>query len=46
MVFKLDQMPKGVEPIIQIVDNFARNHKLATIIEFRIGQAKLVMSSM
>jgi hypothetical protein len=46
VVFKLDSMPKDIEPIIQIIDNFSRNHKLATIIEFRIGKAKIILSSM
>jgi hypothetical protein len=46
VVFKLDSMPGDIEPIIQIIDNFSRNHKLATIVEFRIGKAKFILSSM
>jgi hypothetical protein len=46
VVFKLDPLPGDIEPIVQIIDNFSRNHKLATIIEFRIGKAKIIVSSM
>jgi len=46
VVFKLDEMPKDIEPIVQIIDNFSRNHKLATVIELNVGGADMIICSM
>jgi hypothetical protein len=33
----------GYRPIVQIIDNFARNHKLGLIFETRVGKGKLLV---
>lgn len=45
VVFKCDSLP-DIQPIVQVIDNFSRNHKLAAIIECRIGKARMIMSAM
>jgi hypothetical protein len=39
----LDDTPAGYCPIVQVIDNFARNHKLGLIFETRIGPGKLLI---
>jgi hypothetical protein len=41
--FILDNTPKSYRPIVQVVDNIERNHKLGLIFEFAIGKGKLLV---
>jgi len=40
----LDNTGKNYRPIIQVIDNIERNHKLGLIFEFTIGKGKLLVS--
>lgn len=39
----LDRLPKGYKPIVQVIDNIERNHKLGLIFELGIEQGKLLI---
>lgn len=39
----LDKAPQGFKPLVQVIDNFERNHKLGTIIECQVGKGKLLI---
>jgi len=39
----LDETPPDYHPIIHVIDNFARNHKLGLLFETRVGQGKLLV---
>jgi hypothetical protein len=39
----LDDMPPGYRPIVQVIDNFERNHKLGLIFEARVGKGRLLV---
>jgi len=39
----LDETPAAYRPIIQVIDNFARNHKLGLLFETRVGPGKLLV---
>jgi hypothetical protein len=41
----LDGTPADFRPLVQVIDNFARNHKLGTVFEARVGKGKLVVCS-
>jgi hypothetical protein len=41
--FILDNTPKDFRPLVQVVDNIERNHKLGLIFEFAIGNGKLLV---
>ncbi len=41
----LDDTPEGFRPIVQVIDNFERNHKLGVIFECRVGAGKLLVCS-
>ena len=41
----LDDTPKEFRPIVQVIDNFDRNHKLGVIFECRVGAGKLIVCS-
>lgn len=41
--FILDNAPKDYFPLVQVVDNFERNHKLGLIFEFAAGKGKLLV---
>ncbi|MCX6333777.1 MAG: beta-glycosidase, partial [Bacteroidia bacterium] len=41
--FILDDAPENYHPIVQIVDNIERNHKLGLIFEFTVGKGKLLV---
>jgi len=41
----LDDTPVDYRPILQMIDNFARNHKLGLICEARVGKGKLLVCS-
>lgn len=39
----LDNFAKGVKPIVQVIDNIERNHKLGLVIEWKVGAGKLLV---
>ena len=39
----MDNMPKDYYPIVQVIDNVERNHKLGLIFEMKIGTGKLLI---
>ncbi|MBU6399323.1 MAG: discoidin domain-containing protein, partial [Verrucomicrobia bacterium] len=39
----LDHTPAGFRPLVQVIDNFARNHKLGDVFEARVGSGKLLV---
>jgi hypothetical protein len=39
----LDSLPKGYRPIVQVIDNYERAHKLGTVIEAKVGPGKLLV---
>jgi hypothetical protein len=41
--FILDNAPKNYRPLVQVVDNIERNHKLGLIFEFSTGKGKLLV---
>ena len=41
--FILDNTPGDYRPLIQVVDNIDRNHKLGLIFEFTVGKGKLLV---
>jgi hypothetical protein len=41
--FVLDATPPSYRPIVQVIDNFARNQKLGVIFEGRVGAGKLLV---
>jgi len=41
----LDQMPKSYRPIVQVIDNLERDHKLGMVFEFKVGSGKLLVCS-
>jgi hypothetical protein len=41
----LDDAPDSFRPIVQVIDNFSRNHKLGNLFEARIGKGKLLVCS-
>ena len=39
----LDDTPDDYRPTVQVIDNFARNHKLGLIAETRVGEGKMLI---
>ena len=39
----LDQLPMGYQPIVQVIDNVERNHRLGLIFEFKVGRGRLLV---
>lgn len=39
----LDATPPSYRPIVQVIDNLERNHKLGLLFEFRVGKGKLLV---
>jgi len=39
----LDATTKGYKPIVQVVDNLERNHKLGLIFEYKVGKGKVLV---
>lgn len=39
----LDALPAGYKPLVQVIDNIDRNHKLGLIFECSVGQGKLLV---
>lgn len=42
----MDDLPGALRPIVQVVDNFSRNHRLGALFEVRVGKGRLVVSSL
>lgn len=42
----LDDADTATIPIVRIIDNFYKNRKMATVLEFKVGNGKLILSSM
>jgi hypothetical protein len=40
-----DDTPAGFRPLVQVIDNFERNHKLGLIAETRVGKGRLLICS-
>lgn len=41
----LDNIDEQIQPIIQIIDNIERNHKLGLVFEVKVGEGKLLVNS-
>ena len=41
--FILDNTPSAYRPIVQVIDNIERNHKLGLLFEFRVGKGSLLI---
>ncbi len=39
----LDETPADFRPTVQVIDNFARNHKLGNVFEARVGDGRLLV---
>ena len=39
----LDNFPKDYHPIVQVIDNIERNHKLGLVMEWKVGAGKLLV---
>jgi hypothetical protein len=44
--FVLDDAPKAYRPVVQVIDDYHRNHKLAALFETRVGPGKLLACGM
>lgn len=44
--FILDSAPAGFRPLIQVIDDFHRNHRLGLVIEAQVGDGKLLATSL
>lgn len=42
--FILDETDSEYRPIVQVIDNLQRNHKLGLVFEFKVGEGKLLVS--
>jgi hypothetical protein len=42
-MFVLDDTPADYRPLLQVIDNFARNHKLGVVFEGRVGSGQLLV---
>lgn len=42
-VFVLDAAPVDYRPLVQVIDNFARNHRLGVVFEGRVGNGQLLV---
>jgi hypothetical protein len=41
----LDDTPPDYRPLVQVIDNFDRNHKLGIVFEARVGKGRLLVTS-
>ena len=39
----LDNLPRSYRPIVQVIDNIERNHRLGLVCEFAVGKGKLLI---
>jgi len=42
----LDESPLAYRPLVQVIDNFARNHRLGTVFEARVGEGRLLVCTL
>ncbi|MBC7654901.1 MAG: glycoside hydrolase family 2 [Oligoflexus sp.] len=42
----IDSLPQIEQPIVRVIDNFFKNRKMASVIEARMGEGKLIVCSM
>jgi hypothetical protein len=42
----LDRLPRGLHPIVQPIDDWNRNYKLGALFEARVGQGRLMVSTL
>lgn len=42
----LDDLPSDLQPIVQTIDNFERNHKLGLLFEGKAGKGKVLVGAM
>ncbi|WP_316793655.1 glycoside hydrolase family 2 [Pedobacter frigoris] len=42
----LDSIPKEINPLVRVIDNFFKNRKMGTVIEAKVGKGKLIVCSM
>jgi len=42
----LDSTPAGYLPVVQVIDNFERNHKLGVLFEARVGSGRLLICTL
>lgn len=41
----LDRLPRGFEPVVAVIDNFVRNQRLGLLLEARVGEGRLLLTS-
>jgi hypothetical protein len=41
----LDETPDDYRPMVQVIDNFARNHKLGLVMETKVGKGSMLICS-
>ena len=41
----LDNLPRSLRPLVQVIDNFERNHRLGLLWEARLGTGKILVCS-
>lgn len=41
--FILDNAPEGYKPLVQVIDNIERNHKLGLVFEFKVDKGSLLV---
>jgi hypothetical protein len=39
----LDNLPTSYRPLVQVIDNIERNHKLGLVMEFAVGKGRLLL---
>ncbi|MBC8988016.1 beta-glycosidase [Pedobacter sp. N36a] len=39
----MDRLPSGYKPVVQVIDNIERNHRLGLVFEFKVGEGKLLV---
>lgn len=44
--FILDDMPLSFRPLVQVIDDFHRNHRLGMVIEANVGKGKILATSL
>ncbi|MNP72053.1 hypothetical protein D3C76_1685250 [compost metagenome] len=42
----LDDLPADLQPIVQTIDNFERNHKLGLLFECKVGSGKVLVGAL
>ncbi len=41
----IDELPKNFKPLVQVIDNYGRNHRLANVLQAKVGKGKLIVCS-